>query len=404
MAKNFGSAGSAKKIGEVVKASNEKAQVIVVKMIGTDNLMDYPMNQEDIEDTADLENSIRELGFIDPIEVTPFDGKYMIVSGHRRRAAGVKAGIDTFPCIVKTFANDSDMQNYVLLANSQRDSAKDPLLFCKRYKAHEAYLKDIGFKGKVRDEVARRLGVSTPQADRYNNMNKIILPVWDMVRDEVVGMSSVLPMAKHSIEEQGELLEIMRGAIAAGHNLTRDMMKSIVDLYRSGKKTWAEIADLPRDSGLPLNPFINSEPGETREPVQHNRNDEMRRGVDPIAAEADKVDAARAAWEKEQEEREDNEDFSDNKDTPDKKPMSEEEKQIKRAKDIKKGSEKLISCLSDIYTFESEEDAEETLRSMASSVSLMLDEMYTIAREYSFGSILSDSLEETKAKVKQYMS
>lgn len=84
MAKKFETAGSAKKIKEVAKVSAEKAQVIVVKMINNSCLHDCPNNHEDITDTADLENSIKELGFTDPIEVTSFgqsDGEYMIVSG-----------------------------------------------------------------------------------------------------------------------------------------------------------------------------------------------------------------------------------------------------------------------------------------------------------------------------------
>ncbi len=82
-------------------------------------------------------------------------------------------------------------------------------------------------------------------------MNKIILPVWDMVRAETVGMSSVQPMASHSEDEQKEILSIMEEALKQGVTLTRDTMKKLIDGYRAGKRTWAEIADLPRDSGLP---------------------------------------------------------------------------------------------------------------------------------------------------------
>lgn len=238
MAKNFNNSAMAKTIKDVAKVSAEKAQVIVVKMINNDCLIDYPKNNEDIQDTLDLENSIKELGFVDPIEVTAFGqekGKFMIVSGHRRRSAGVKCGINTFPCIVKTFNDESGIQNYVLLANSQRDSSKDPLLFCKRYKMHEEYLKSIGFKGKLREEIAKRLGISVPQADRYKNMNKIILPVWDMVRDEIVGMSSVMPLASHDLEEQLEIYNIMQDTYDKNINLTRDTVKKIIENYREEK-------------------------------------------------------------------------------------------------------------------------------------------------------------------------
>lgn len=240
MAKNFEKMGSINTIKEVAKMSLEKANIITVKMISDDNLIDYPQNHEDCLNTADLENSMRELGFTDPLEVTTFsmsDGKYMIVSGHRRRAAGRKVGIETFPCIVRTFSNPNDLRNYVLLSNSQRDSSKDPLLFCARYKMHEEYLRECGFTGSAREEIAKRLGLSPQQADRYHQFGKIILPIWDMVRSEEVGMSSVLGMATLSAEAQAEILEMLKGLLASGQKLTREACEDIIKSYRSGGKS-----------------------------------------------------------------------------------------------------------------------------------------------------------------------
>lgn len=238
MAKNFGNSAMAKRIEQVKQTSAEKAQVIVIKMIKDDDLLDYPKNHEDITNTIDLEKSISEIGFSDPLEVTDFgasDGKYIIVSGHRRRSAGVKCGINLFTCIVRSFSSEAQVENYVLLSNSQRDSEKDPLLFCARYKMHEEYLKNINFDGKVRDEIAKRLGISIAQADRYNTMNKVILQVWDMVRQEKVGMSSVLPLASHTEAEQLEIYKLMCEALDNNILLTRETVKNIVDSYRHHK-------------------------------------------------------------------------------------------------------------------------------------------------------------------------
>lgn len=400
MAKNFGSAGSAKSFENVAKTSAEKAQVIVVKMIPNERLLDYPKNHEDVKDTADLENSIKELGFTDPIEVTNFgmeDGHYMIVSGHRRRAAGVKQGMKMFPCIVRNFNGDAEVHNYVLLANSQRDSAKDPLLFSTRYKMHEEYLKEAGFAGNVREEIARRLGISVPQADRYNAMNKIITPVWDMVRNDIVGMTSVMPMASHPLEEQAMIYDIMLEALDLNVNLTRETMKQIVDGFRKGKRAWAEIADLPRDSGLPLNGFVNPEPGETREPKEYDRNDEVRREDDPIAEEADRTDAEWAAWDAQQ-----GQNGEGNEPKEKKPPLSDEEKQVKRAKEIKKALERLNTAMSEVYTFESDDEAEEVMRNMAITFEVIVDELYSIGREHSHEKLFDDLLYDMKRKTHEY--
>lgn len=240
MAKNFGKSPVAKRFEEVAKTSMANTNITAVKLIENSALIDYPGNGEDISYTADIENSIGELGFTDPIEVTDFKmpgGKYMIVSGHRRRAAGVKCGMDLFPCIIKTFENENDVKNYVLLANSQRDSSKDPLLYCNRYKLHEQHLKSVNFQGSVREEIAKRLGISIQQADRYNQMNKIIMPVWDLVREDLIGMSNVLPMAVLNHKEQREVSEILKKSVDAGIELTRERVKEIIENYKNKDKS-----------------------------------------------------------------------------------------------------------------------------------------------------------------------
>lgn len=401
----FDKAGAVKSFGEVGKKAAEKATVITIQNISDENLLDNPENGEDVTFTEDLELSMQENGFTDPLEVTDFEqeeGKYMILSGHRRRRAGRKVGIGVFPCLVRHFQNASEVKNYMLSSNAQRDSAKDPFLFSKRYKMHEQYLMESGFKGNVRQEVAKRLGLSVQQADRYNTMNKIILPVWDMVRAETVGMSSVQPMASHSEKEQKEIHSIMEEAVKKGVTLTRDTMKTLIDGYRAGKKTWAEIADLPRDSGLPLNPFINTEPGETREPEEHSRNDEVRREFDPIAAEADREDAERAEWEKKQGEEAGGED-GEAPEKEKKPPLTEEEKQGKRAKDIMAAIHKLDTNLAEIYQCENEEAGREMLDAMGSIVSILIDEMKNLSEEYGMNKDFDEKVKAIKDTVEQYI-
>lgn len=379
MAKNFGNAGSMKAVANAKKVEQEKAQVIALQNISNDNLIDNPKNGEDISFTADLEESMKQNGFTDPMEVTDFgmeSGKYMILSGHRRRQAGVKVfGKEFFfPCIVRHFDNAEQVQNYTLMANAQRDSAKDPCLFCGRYKLHEEYLESIGFKGSKREEIAKRLGISAQQADRYNNMNKIILPVWDMVRAETVGISSVQPMAKHTKEEQLVIYNIMQSAVDKGVNLSRDTVKKIVDGFREGKTTWEEIADMPRDSGLPLNGFVDSEPSESRDNEDSgNRNDEVNREHDPIADELDAMDEAEREWNENQQEKENEEE---------KHEPTPEEKALKLGEDIAKQLAKLDTNLQDIWKCKDKESAVDIVVNMKSTMLALVDEMVRVSDDW----------------------
>lgn len=397
MAKNFGNAGSMKAVANAKKVEQEKAQVVALQNISNDNLIDNPKNGEDISFTADLEESMKQNGFTDPMEVTDFgmdNGKYMILSGHRRRMAGVKVfGKEFFfPCIVRHFDNAEQVQNYTLMANAQRDSAKDPCLFCARYKLHEEYLESIGFKGSKREEIAKRLGISAQQADRYNNMNKIILPVWDMVRAEIVGISSVQPMAKHTKEEQLVIYNIMQSAVDKGVNLSRDTVKKIVDGFREGKTTWEEIADMPRDSGLPLNGFADSEPSESRDNGESgNRNDEVNREHDPIADELDAMDEAEREWNEKQQDNEDGEDEAEEKEKHEPTP---EEKALKLGEDIAKQLAKLDTSLQDIWKCKDKESAVDIVINMKSTMLALVDEMVRVSDDWEINEEADKALTE----------
>ena len=429
MAVNFNKAGSMKQFQATKKVEEEKAQVVALQNIRAEKLLNNPENGEDITRTSDLEESMKQNGFTDPLEVTDFgmeEGFYMILSGHRRRAAAVKVfGPDfVFPCLVRHFKTEEEVQNYTLMANSQRDSAKDPCLFCTRYMLHERYLKSIGFKGSLREEIAKRLDVSVQQADRYKKMNDVILPVWDMVRKEVVGMSSVLPMGVHPENEQVEIYEIMQVALKQGATLTRETVKAIVDGYRAGKKTWAEIADLPRDSGLPLTSFINPDSGETREPKEHDRRDEGYTGYDPIAEAYDGIDADRKQWEQEQAENAGDEgdeqkeaetseaaenggdelaeDLDEGAEKGKKNRLTPHEEQLKRGSEIAVHLHKLDGNFSNVWKVEDGEAGMDMVQNMGSVAAAMISEMRRLADEWNLGDAFNDGIAKIEEALDQY--
>lgn len=393
MAKDFGKMSNVtKKIETVAKKSNERGNVITVKMLNSSDLIDYPKNGEDIEMTEDLELSMKQNGFTDPLEVTTYgcdDGKYMIVSGHRRRRAGVNIGLKTFPCIIKNFKNENEVFNYVLLANSQRDSARDPLLFCKRYKMHEECLKNSNFKGNIREEIAKRLGLSTQQADRYNQMNKVILSVWDMIKDEKVGMSSVLPMSNFFPEHQEEIFKIFNECLSAGERLSRDMCKKIIDGYKAGKNTYFEIVnkennDLQISSApTPPTPDSETEPKNTginiKEEYLPNENkesfiaDSKSKNIDNSSMEINQGLDAEAKNDFEEQMEVTTEPVKDEK-KEDVTPI-DKNKKVKNLTNIMSQVEKIQNMLNEHYSCDNEKMAELFITTMVDFTINIVDEM-----------------------------
>ena len=135
---------SVNEIMSVAMTDNSLVELIDVDLIKPRNVNDF--SKASVET---LKESIKELGLFFPILVRTSDnGKYTIISGHRRFAAWTKLHNNKQPikCIIvdaAKFKTDADVKNYVLMANAQRDSSKDPLLLVKRYKEHEKYLENV---------------------------------------------------------------------------------------------------------------------------------------------------------------------------------------------------------------------------------------------------------------------
>lgn len=86
-----------------------------------DVIADPNQPRRSFEETAlrELADSIKNHGILQPIVVTPEDGKYMIVAGERRYRAAKLAGLDKVPAIVRTLSNQHKLE-ISLIENLQR--------------------------------------------------------------------------------------------------------------------------------------------------------------------------------------------------------------------------------------------------------------------------------------------
>jgi ParB/RepB/Spo0J family partition protein len=70
--------------------------------IPIDDLMISPLNvRKELGDIAELTDSIREEGVLQPLLVRPHNGKYEIIAGSRRYSAASRAGLDVLPAVVR---------------------------------------------------------------------------------------------------------------------------------------------------------------------------------------------------------------------------------------------------------------------------------------------------------------
>lgn len=111
---------------------------------------DQPRRNFDETALDELADSIKNHGVLQPIVVTPAEGKYQIVAGERRYRAAKLAGLDKIPAIVRTLNNQHKLE-ISLIENLQRRDLNV-------IETATAYLKLRDQFNLTLDEISQRVG------------------------------------------------------------------------------------------------------------------------------------------------------------------------------------------------------------------------------------------------------
>lgn len=86
------------------------------------SLTPHPKNvRRNLGDLTELAASIKGVGLLQPLTVAPDGDQYVVIAGHRRLAAAVKAGLPAVPCIIRAdLVKPVDQLNAMLVENLQR--------------------------------------------------------------------------------------------------------------------------------------------------------------------------------------------------------------------------------------------------------------------------------------------
>ncbi len=127
-----------------------------------------PREKMDEESLADLANSIREHGILQPLVVTleSHTGIYTLIAGERRLRAAQLVGLEKVPVIIRS-ANEQERLELALIENVQR-SDLSPL------ETASAYHKLSAEFNLSHEEIARRVGKS--RVSVTNTLRLLLLP------------------------------------------------------------------------------------------------------------------------------------------------------------------------------------------------------------------------------------
>ena len=133
--------------------ATDRNDLVQVKLIDIEPNKDQPRKDFDEKALAELSESIKEHGLLQPIIVKPLtNGTYKIIAGERRWRASRMAGLDTVPVIIKDF-DEKEVMEVALLENLQREDL-NPVEEAMGYRA----LMDTF--GMTQEQVAQRVGKS----------------------------------------------------------------------------------------------------------------------------------------------------------------------------------------------------------------------------------------------------
>jgi ParB family chromosome partitioning protein len=174
----------------------------------------------------ELSGSIRQYGVLEPIVVTPREGRFMIIAGERRYRASLLAGLPDIPARVIE-ADDALVEELSLLENIQREDLNI-------VEEAEAYRRLLD-RGWSREELARKMGFKqTWRIDERLSLLNLIPEHRDLVIKGVIGNSQAFEMSRLSPPNQEVLLRKLRAGELGSYNRLRAFVDGLLMLERQG--------------------------------------------------------------------------------------------------------------------------------------------------------------------------
>lgn len=209
------------------RAENRLPKIFDIPLTEIDDFPDHPFKVRLDEDMEQLVESVKSRGVITPITLRrKEDGRYEIVSGHRRRKACELAGLATVPAEIKELTRDeaiilmveSNLQRSVILPSEKAFSYKMRLEAMKRQGQRTDLTcgpVDHKLEGmKSRDVIAESTNDSARQVSRYIRLTELIPEILDKVDAGRIALRPAVELSYLNDKEQQDLLPAMELADA----------------------------------------------------------------------------------------------------------------------------------------------------------------------------------------------
>ena len=220
----------------------EKIRDIPLDLI--DDFPDHPFHVRDDEDMVQLVESIKTNGVLTPAVLRQKeDGRYEVVSGHRRKRACELAGLSTLRSEIKDLTRDEAVV-YMVESNFQRTTilpSEKAFAYKMRFEAMKRQGKrtdltssPVGTKLRTDEIIAQESGDSRNQIHRYIRLTNLVPELLELVDEGRIKLRPAVELSYLDEDSQRDVVEqIDINDCTPSHDQTIRMRK----MFESGKLT-----------------------------------------------------------------------------------------------------------------------------------------------------------------------
>lgn len=198
-----------------------KETIVAIPINEIDDFPNHPYKVKDDDKMLEMSENIKRYGVTQPVIVRQKnDGRFEMISGHRRKRASILAGKENINAIVKKL---TDEEAVILMVDSNENQREEILpsekAFAYRMK-YEAIKKQgqrtditsgpVVQKSNSLEEIAKDSKESYKQVQRYIRLTFLIPEILDMVDEKKIAFRPAVEISYLSEDNQYVLLDIMQ--------------------------------------------------------------------------------------------------------------------------------------------------------------------------------------------------
>lgn len=235
------------------RAENKLPKIFDIPLSEIDDFPGHPYRVLDDEDMQNLMESIKDRGVITPAMVRKKDdGRYEMISGHRRKHASERLGLETLRCEVVEVSRDEAI---ILMVDS--NAQRSVILPCDKGRAYKMKLEAIKRQGqrtdltstpvgpklgeRSYDELAEQVGDSHTQIQRYIRLTYLVDELQDFVDKGQMKMRPAVELSYLDEETQRDIVDRIDETEAFP---SHDQAIRIRKAYEAGEINYDKVRDI----------------------------------------------------------------------------------------------------------------------------------------------------------------